>query len=67
MIRRLASAAIMERQEPQATLLRLRLIGSIEAADLSGCDVLPSSRKSRALLSGTSKNRAGRAPANLTR
>jgi TolB-like protein/two-component SAPR family response regulator/Tfp pilus assembly protein PilF len=50
MIRRLASAAILERQEPQATLLRLRLIGSIEAADSSGCDVLPSSRKSRALL-----------------
>ncbi len=41
----------MERQEPQEVLLKLKLIGSIEATDSAGHDVLPSSRKSRALLS----------------
>ena len=40
----------MERQETPEVLVRLKLIGSIEAVDLSGKNVLPPSRKSRALL-----------------
>ena len=41
----------MERQATQEILVRLKLIGSIEAADSSGNNVLPPSRKARALLS----------------
>jgi adenylate cyclase len=41
----------MGRQETQEVLVRLKLIGSIEAADSSGNNALPPSRKARALLS----------------
>src|SRR5262245_57410900 len=40
----------MGHQEPPEVLLRLRLIGSVEAVDFSGKSVLPSSRKTQALL-----------------
>jgi DNA-binding SARP family transcriptional activator/TolB-like protein len=41
----------VEREESQDILVRLKLIGSMEAADPSGNNVLPPSRKARALLS----------------
>ena len=43
--------AKMEGRQREEFLLRVKLIGSIEAADSSGNNVLPPSRKSRALLS----------------
>src|SRR5262245_18968080 len=40
----------MERQEPAQPPVKLKVIGSIEAVDASGRDVLPASHKARALL-----------------
>ena len=57
----------MERQETQKVLVRLKLIGSIEATDLSGNNVLPPSRKARALLSYLALNASWVPRARITR
>ena len=57
----------MERQETQKVLVRLKLIGSIEAVDSSGNNVLPPSRKARALLSYLALNASWVPRSRITR